>query len=255
MSNSSNLLAHELVAKNGTPAVFMHALLGNRSFMQDMAVFWQENYGSSLTVDLHGHGESPMPSDAISINSSAAEVIKLMEHTGQQKSVLIGHSMGGLVALEIAAQNPDNVAGVILLDPAPIVFDAATREGWTGLLGMLQSDGFEQAKTMLIDSQSGTHDNAEAVAARREMMEQISSEALCQSFASMLNWDGASALSKITAPVLGIWGNRNNEPDILLDHKADALTGQVIASGHYIHLEAKEQVEAMIKRIMAVWGI
>ena len=86
-------------------------------------------------------------------------------------------------------------------------------------------------------------------------MQKIAPESLIQSFGSMLDWSGESTLAKVTVPVAGFWSGRNGEPDALLEHKPEAMIGQVIASGHYVHLEATEQIQAMIKRCMQAWKL
>ncbi|NIB44889.1 alpha/beta hydrolase [Pseudomaricurvus alkylphenolicus] len=255
MTSANISLAYDLVEAEGRPAVLIHALMGNRGFMDSIGQFWRQEHGATLAVDLPGHGESPMPLEPISISDSAKQVVALIKQQGLQDPIVIGHSMGGLVALEVAAQVPESVAGVILLDPAPIVFDDATRQGWSGLYEMLSGEGYQDAKAMIIDGQAGPYDNKQAVVSRADVFEKVAPEALIQSFSSMLQWNGAEALAKVKAPVAGFWGGRNAEPDVLLEHKADALIGQVVASGHYIHLEAREQVEAMINQALKVWAL
>jgi len=255
MPSTNISLAYDLVESEGRPAVLIHALMGNRGYMDSLAQFWREEHGSTLAVDLPGHGDSPMPLEPISISDSAAHIVELIEKLGLQDPVVMGHSMGGLVALEVAAQLPEKIAGVIVLDPAPIVFDDDTRQGWSGLYEMLLGEGYQDAKAMIIDGQSGPFDNKQASESRAAVFEKIAPQALVQSFNSMLQWSGAEALAKVKAPVAGFWGGRNAEPDALLEHKPDALVGQVVASGHYIHLEAREQVEAMIKQVVKVWAI
>lgn len=255
MPTRSELLAHDLIEAVGRPAVFLHALLGHRQFMGGLAEWWRISNGSTLLIDLPGHGENPAPASPISIANSAGEIRRVVQAAGLEKPVLIGHSMGALVALEIAARHSDEVAAVILLDPAPVVLDLGTRSGWEGLLDMLQGDGYEEAKKILIDAQSGPYDDKTAVAGRAAIMEKIDPDTLIQSFASMLAWDGGSALPRISVPVAGFWAGRNSEPEVLLAHQPGAFIGQVIASGHYVHLEAADQVVAMINRCMEVWKL
>lgn len=255
MPTQSELLAHDVIEAEGRPAVLLHALLGHRQFMVGLADWWRARHGSTLLIDLPGHGENPAPVSAISIGNSAGEVRRVVQAAGMEKPVVIGHSMGALLALEMAARHSDEVAAVILLDPAPVVLDPDTRSAWEGLLEMLRGDGYEDGKKILIDAQSGPYDDKTAVAARAALMEKIDPDTLVQSFAGMLAWDGENALSRITVPIAGFWAGRNSEPEVLLAHHPDAFTGQVIASGHYIHLEAADQVAAMINRCMEAWKL
>jgi pimeloyl-ACP methyl ester carboxylesterase len=75
-----------------------------------------------VAPDLPAHGQSD-PWDAVDdrgrITQYAEAVGTACAHAGVKKAILVGHSMGGLVALEAAAMNPDKVAGVIAIGAAP----------------------------------------------------------------------------------------------------------------------------------------
>jgi pimeloyl-ACP methyl ester carboxylesterase len=76
----------------------------------------------SLLVDFLGFGYSDKPADfSYTMEHHAASVIKLLNELGVQRCDLIGHSMGGSVAILIAAERPDLVSGLVIaeanLDP------------------------------------------------------------------------------------------------------------------------------------------
>jgi len=249
------MLAHDVRQACGRPAVFLHALLGRRELMADMAEDWRRTRGTTVLIDLPGHGESDMPEVPIAIESTAQAVREVIGAAGVERPVLLGHSMGGLIALEVAAQRADAASAVILLDPAPIVLDPETRNSWSVLQEMLDGESFDEAKQILIDAQSGPHDDPGAVSRRAEIFHGIARNALVQSFASMLAWDGTGALARVHVPVAGIWSGWNDEPDALLAARPDALVGKVVGSGHYVQAEAGTQVAAMIERCLNVWGL
>ena len=239
-------------AANGIDAVLMHALMGRRQYLEEFASDWRGQYGATLNIDLPGHGDSAMPQEDISIEASAASIVECMQEHRASASVLIGQSMGALLALQVAALAPNLVRAIVLLDPAPIVLDEATRKGWAGLLSMMEGEQYPEALNILIDAQSAPMDDPDRVSERAVVFQQADPQAVTRSFASMLNWDGAAALSNIEMPVMGIWAGRNNEPDVLIEHVPHALCGQVVASGHYVHIEAKEPVWAMLQRFISV---
>ncbi len=78
----------------------------------------------SLLVDFLGFGYSDKPADfSYTIEDHAASVIKLLDELGVQRCELIGHSMGGSVAILVASQRPDLVSRLVIaeanLDPGP----------------------------------------------------------------------------------------------------------------------------------------
>jgi len=68
--------------------------------------------------DLPGHGESEKPRTDYSPGYYAGVVRKLMDAVGARRAALLGNSMGGRVALELAATSPRRITGMALLDPS-----------------------------------------------------------------------------------------------------------------------------------------
>jgi pimeloyl-ACP methyl ester carboxylesterase len=67
---------------------------------------------------MRGFGDSTWPG-TYSVPAFAADIVALLDRLGWNKAVLAGHSMGGRNCLWCAAQNPDRVAGLILVDWSP----------------------------------------------------------------------------------------------------------------------------------------
>jgi pimeloyl-ACP methyl ester carboxylesterase len=75
---------------------------------------------SVYAIDLRGHGESDKPTSAYGLEDYAADVVAVLEQLGRQPVHLLGHSLGSLVALQVAWQAPQQLARLILEDP-PLV--------------------------------------------------------------------------------------------------------------------------------------
>lgn len=71
----------------------------------------------AVAMDLPGHGESPR-AEGLSVTAMAEAVISTMDALEVGAATVIGHSMGGLVAQELALSFPDRVARLVLEDPA-----------------------------------------------------------------------------------------------------------------------------------------
>jgi len=70
-----------------------------------------------IAPDLRGHGDSPAPAGAYTIDEMADDVIELLDHLGLAEPVVIGGlSMGGYVALSLVARYPARVRGLMLMD-------------------------------------------------------------------------------------------------------------------------------------------
>ncbi len=69
-----------------------------------------------VTLDLAGHGESGMERAAWTLESFGEDVKAVVEELGIESAILVGHSMGGIVALEATQRMPDRVAGIVAVD-------------------------------------------------------------------------------------------------------------------------------------------
>jgi pimeloyl-ACP methyl ester carboxylesterase len=76
------------------------------------------NYGRLLVVDLPGHGRSDKPQIRYSLDHFVNSVAAVLDHARVQKAVVVGHSMGGMVAYEFARLKPDRTIALMWVDGA-----------------------------------------------------------------------------------------------------------------------------------------
>ncbi len=98
-------------------AVFIHGAQNDHSVWALQTRYFAHHGFSVLAVDLPGHGRSGGPALA-SVEAMADWLNQLLASAGVTKAILIGHSMGSLIALEAAARAPQPVAGVALVGTA-----------------------------------------------------------------------------------------------------------------------------------------
>ncbi|WP_367160784.1 alpha/beta fold hydrolase [Kozakia baliensis] len=105
-----------LQADTRLPVVFLHGLFGrarNMGFLQRQA----SQTRRALALDLRNHGESPHgPMD---YPKMVEDVLETLEAHNALPAVLIGHSMGGKLAMIAALQHPEQVAALLVADMAP----------------------------------------------------------------------------------------------------------------------------------------
>jgi len=84
-----------------------------------------------IAPDLRGFGRSPPPPDGWTVDAATDDVLALIEAEGVRDYVLVGHSMGGKIALNLAARRPAGLGGLVLVAPSPPTpepMEAAARE-------------------------------------------------------------------------------------------------------------------------------
>lgn len=118
LKTSDGFLIHYRTKGKGTPVVFLHGL---GSCTDDWNI--QTNYFRSthhtITIDLRGHGKSdkPRPHKAeYSIKRMAKDVSEVFLHLKIKKAHLVGLSMGGCTALQLALDFPEKVYSLVLIN-------------------------------------------------------------------------------------------------------------------------------------------
>lgn len=102
----------------GRPVIILHGLFGSARNWQGIARSLAETH-HVITPDLRNHGQSPH-ADSMSYEEMATDVISLVNKLKLENVILVGHSMGGKVAMTAALQNQDRFAALIITDIAPV---------------------------------------------------------------------------------------------------------------------------------------
>lgn len=110
-------LRHEGL-RDGTPQLLVHGLGGSaRNWLEVIAPL--AAHGPVVAIDLPGFGHSPVPEGGSArIRANAGFVPSLLDALGWDQAVLIGNSMGGLIATLVAARHPDRIDRLVLVNPA-----------------------------------------------------------------------------------------------------------------------------------------
>ncbi len=114
----------------GHPIVFLHGI-GSSSDTWAKGMSILEDRFSVSAIDLMGHGGSPVPEDpAEYTRDRALDDIDDLLATFDEPAVLVGHSLGGYLALAHAATRPEAMAGIVVLNTGPGFRDPEKREAW-----------------------------------------------------------------------------------------------------------------------------
>ena len=102
---------------DGPALVFVHGLSGSwPNWLEQMAVFASTN--RVIAMDLPGFGHSPGEAGEVSMHGYAELLDRLLAQLGVEQATLVGNSMGGLIATELAASFPARVERLVLVSPA-----------------------------------------------------------------------------------------------------------------------------------------
>lgn len=116
---------HTTELGEGDPVVLLHGLFGAGS---NFGAVQKRLAGRHrvLAMELRNHGHSPRDA-AMDYAAMAADVIETMEARGAVPAAVLGHSMGGKVAMTLALVRPEAVARLVIADVAPVAYPPALR--------------------------------------------------------------------------------------------------------------------------------
>jgi pimeloyl-ACP methyl ester carboxylesterase len=208
-----------------------------------------------VAVDLRGHGRSDKPQQHYTMQLFADDLAWTCQRIGVEKPVVVGHSMGGIVAFDLAARYPDMPSAVVILDAA-VVLPSAARAAIPGLLEELRGAGYQEAlRDYVANSLFISTDDQERKKRILESMSSTPQHVVVSAFEGLRDYDPTEATGGLAIPAVYIAADElQPRSDMTRFHELtpQILYGKTVGSGHFCQLEVPEQVNAMIGRFLAI---
>jgi esterase len=242
----------------GRPLLILHGLLGASANFAGLARELGGRY-RVLRADLRNHGRSPH-TDAMNYPLMAADVLRLLDDQGVESCAVVGHSMGGKVAMQLALTHPERVACLVVVDIAPDSYPAQSHDDVLRALADIDLDAI-----------------ASRAEADRELRERIADQALRQFLLTNLQRSGehlawrvnvkallahrgdiAAAPSgdgRFTGPCLFIKGAESDyigpdHPAAIARYFPQARLRIVQGAGHWVHADKPAAFGAAVARFL-----
>lgn len=137
-------MLHFKVTGDGAPLVLLHGLFGSLENLGAVARFLSVDF-KVYSIDLPNHGRSPHE-EGMDLPQMARVVGKWLVSLGLGRAALIGHSLGGKVAMEIALAHPELVDALAVIDIAPVQYPPRHDDVFAGLAAILPSSLLNRAE-------------------------------------------------------------------------------------------------------------
>jgi len=240
-------LHYKQYGTQGEVIVILHGIFGSLDNWHTVAQILSKQY-RVYSLDLRNHGHSPH-TDEMSISLMADDVVHFFEKTGLKNISLIGHSMGGKVAMKIAMQSPQYLKNLIVVDIAPKAYKAG------------HTPYFEAYQQILLDKISNRKELDHAFikyekneGVRLFLMKNIVSnneggyklkiniQGIKNGYEDVI---GKLELEKISIPTLFIKGAKSNyilEEDMaaIKQHFNNVQFASIANAGHWVHAENRD---------------
>jgi len=118
-----------------SPAIILiHGMFGSLSNLGALGRTLVDQY-RVISVDLRNHGDSPHEQE-MDLPLMASDIVDLMDDLGIAKATLIGHSLGGKIAMQIALNSPGRVNALVVADIAPVTYSGGQDQALAGLVAL-----------------------------------------------------------------------------------------------------------------------
>jgi len=189
----------------GEPIVLHHGYTGSHDAWTELIAPRLRDRYRCIAMDARGAGESGHPEGGYTIAQYAQDVVALMDHLGIDRFTYCGHSMGGVIGMELGIKHADRLNKLILVAPAPADGVQAPPEMHERSRRLRQERARDTMirERVIMSAQAPDHDRI-ARAVDRGLS--VSDGHFEQSWEELVNSRRGDALSKVTVPTLIIAG-------------------------------------------------
>ncbi len=229
-------LAYHVRAGSGQTLVLIPGSWGDRHVYDETLAELDESL-QVVIVELRGHGESWPPTLDGSIESFADDVLRVTDALKLRRFFVGGHSIGGMIAVELAGRRPKAIRGAVSI------------EGWTHHEVQREAFGHITATTLNAEQQ------AERLAARARVRSKLTDEQIASFAAVWRHWDGLPILQSTNVPILELWGDRGqgvpSRATMRIPDRPKIRLEWIKGASHALLLERPAEVARHINRFIA----
>jgi len=255
LSTGVRLAYVEQGPREGLPVVMLHGISdSHRSF--DLVRPLLPNSWRIFAVTQRGHGLSDKPEHGYAMPDFARDAVAFMDLVGVERAVLVGHSMSTAVALQLAADYPERVAGVVLMGAFAHFRD-------TNTMAELQAAAAEIGDNCGGEFALAFQESTLANPIPQGFLDLAVNESLCMpghawrgTVQGLVDFEPCEAARRIEAPAAIIWGERDaycprSDQHELRAALRSARLFTMPGVGHALHWERPADTAALLRAFIA----
>lgn len=241
---------------DGAPLVLLHALGTDLSIWDDLVPLLPDSL-RILRLDMRGHGASDVPAPPYAMGGLVRDAERAMDHFGLRDAVVVGLSVGGLVAQGLAVKRLDLVRGLVLSNTAARI---GRPEQWEARIATVLAGGMEAIAEPTLERWLGRNWRMNAAMPRlRDLLLATSPQGWAGCAAAIAGTDFYRTTATLTLPTLVIAGSNDaSTPPDLVRETAELILGHRFAlmrgTGHIPPVENPAGYAALLGQFLSEIG-
>jgi len=239
----------------GPPLVLVHGYLGGAAMWERLAERFAGRF-DVIAPDLPGYGASADRPAPARIAGYAGAVLAHLDALGIDRFHLLGHSMGGMIAQEMAATAPGRIDRLVLYGTGPRGVLPDRFEPIVTSRQRLKADGVAATARRIAATWFLDGARAETFPLCQRLGAAVSEGTALAGLDAMEAWDGRAGLTRIAAPTLVLWGDRDRsygwpQPEALWRGIAGASLAVVPGCAHNVHQEKPALFDTLVSDFLS----
>jgi pimeloyl-ACP methyl ester carboxylesterase len=243
---------------SGPPVVLIHGFPLSRTMWRPQVAALRDRF-TVITPDLRGFSDSDVPTGAVTMDTYAADVLRLLDALGHQRFFVGGLSMGGYVAFRIVAQAPARVRALIIADSRATPDTDEDRQRRYAAITRIRGEGPEGFLREFIVPLLGASTKAQrpqVAETLRQLTGAPPAPSLIAALAAIAERpDSRPLLPSIAAPALVVVGEEDTvipraESEEMVSRLPHARLATIPAAGHLPNLEMPEAFNRVVREFL-----
>lgn len=241
---------YQVTGDADTTVFLLHGAYGSKKYFESEINTLAANGYRVVAWDAPGYGVSPLPEGGLTIERLADTAATLIERVGTRTNVVVGHSMGGIVAPGVAVRLPGKVHGLVVSATVGS-FNRKSEEDRKTFLEeriapLKQGKSFRETAMPVILSMFAPGSQGPMVELVKEVAASTSLDTFCSAIEAITNYDGIETLRKVAVPTLLIAGahDKVGRPDGMEEIKTLIPQAEFVCIPDAAHYAFAEQHDA-----------
>ncbi len=254
-ASANNISLYYEIQGEGSPLVFLHGLGSSIKDWENQINYFAKKY-QVITPDLRGHGKSDKPKEHYSVPLFSADITQFIKTVVNQPVHLIGHSLGGMVAFQLAIDHPELLKSLTIINSGPsVIFPSLiSRVRFLMRLLSVRLFGMHQISHALAKM---LFPNPQQLSLRTQFIHrwmENDPHAYLNSLHAFHDWDVTAKLSSIKCPTLIVGSDHDYTPIAYKDFYTRLIPNAELAiipnSYHMANLDQPDEVNKALDNFL-----